>query len=220
MMRSIWRALMRSDMGVPVKAVILTALCVGFVGGYAGFWVGRWQATRSSHPSAIRASRIELVGPDGRTLSTLAQDPAKGSAGVSFCDENGKVRVTVGLQATERLPSGRWSKYEPSIIFLGEDGGSRLELILDTWDRPTMYMGSADRERRVVLGHDGISSEGGVGDSPVWALGFTTPGRAATTLIGTTEALGTDHATGFIALHDRTHSLAVEPGGWRNLSAK
>jgi hypothetical protein len=209
---------MDSGKRIAAKAVILIALCVGFVGGYGGFWVARWQAAKSSDHGVIRASGIELVGPGGKVFSTLAQDPSNGSAGMSFYDENGKLRATVGLRAAARLPSGQWSKYAPSVVFLGNDGGSRLELLVDTWDKPVMYMGSADWEGRVVLGHGGISSEGPPpGDSPVWELGFTTPGRTGTTLIGTAEAFGSRHATSFIGLNDQTHSLAIEPDGVRKL---
>jgi len=208
---------MDSNRSAVIKAIILTGLCVGFVGGYGGFWVGHWQSMKSLHAMApvVRSSRFELVDRDGRLLSTLAGDPEKGSVGISFYDENGKVRTTVGLQAAERLPSRQWSQYRPSILFFGNDGGSRLQLVLDAWDKPVMYMGSADWEGRVILGHGSISSEGGTGDSRVWALGFTTPGRVATTLIGTTEALGANRATGFIGLKDRDHNLSVEPSGIR-----
>ncbi len=202
---------------ITMKTVLLLAFCAGVVGGYTGFWVARWQSAASSDRAVIRASRIDLVGRGGKIFSTVAQDSEKGSAALRFYDENGNARATVGLQAAVRSAAGEWSKYAPSLEFFGNDGGPRLRLLVDTWDKPVMYMGAADWEQRIILGHGGISSEGPTGDSPIWELGFTTPGRTATTIIGTTEIGGTKHATSFVALNNQTHSLAIQPGGVHKL---
>jgi hypothetical protein len=197
---------------------LLSAFLFGSTGGYLGFRLAELRPVSgdlSSKSITVRASRFELIDDSGRVLATLASSPEAGTANLSFYDDKGRLRETVGMQAGERDLSfpKRWLGYRPVIEFFGEDGHSRFNIALDRWDKPLMAMGAPDSEAQIVLGHGSMNDEGMVSDTPVWMIGLQAPDKTAVAKMGTINSLAGKQAKAFLEIKDQQHQ-------WHSRDAK
>ena len=99
------------------------SLCFGFLGGYAAFRLANQKSssTNLGESPVVRATRFELVNESGKRLATWSADSAIGTVSISFFDEHGKVRTTLGT--TMRYSSASEAHYTPLLEMKGNDGG-------------------------------------------------------------------------------------------------
>ena len=130
--------------------VIAVSLMAGFGGGVVGARLTR--AGEGNHPSGtIRARSFELVDASGKAISIWGVSK-QGHALLAFMDYDGaadekqgysrgldgplKLRATIGVAGAL-----------PFLTFRGNNGRPRMNLYLDAWQKPLLWMGTKPDEQ-------------------------------------------------------------------------
>jgi len=95
----------------------------------------------AASPTALQASRVELVNDAGRIVGVLGIED-NGNVGLTFYDLRGRKRAGFGIGHGE----------SPRLDINGPDGDSLLSLDLSRYSKPRMMMSDRDFTGRVYLG--------------------------------------------------------------------
>jgi hypothetical protein len=158
--------------------IIAVSLLAGFGGGVVGARLTR-AAEGDRPPRVVRARSFELVDETGKAISIWGVSK-QGHALLAFMDyesEQGeKQEHSPGLDDPLKLRTAIGVAGSLSFLtFRGDNGGTRMNLYLDAWQKPLLWMGDETGRTRVGLGINHSDTQSAEDDD--WALSFE-PNRA------------------------------------------
>jgi len=132
---------------------------LGFLGG--GFVTSTHELSAASKGTVVRATRFELVSPDGKPLAYWGEQDH--DVVLAFTQRHGKERAVLGLDSANL----------PFLTLAGTDGSDRATLRLGWCQRPILAMEDENRTGRVLLGF--LASDAPSVEEENWGLALGAP---------------------------------------------